>query len=93
MRILGEIPHPSYKISVFKQDQRLILKVEDRLNEQIFKFRMIDGLESFEDMGLMVDEAFLEDCARRFHEMDKSVVELMGRHATDSAEEGDLVIV
>ena len=49
MRIIGEIPHDFLKITVFKMNEKLSIKFEHDLLEQIIKFRegsAVNDLES-----------------------------------------------
>ena len=38
MRIIGNIEHPFYKISVFKSGEKTIIQIEDGQFEQLYKF-------------------------------------------------------
>ena len=60
MRIVGEIPHPIMKITVFKNDGKFSIKFESGLIEQIYKFRDDERLQSFEDIQKIVNEDFIE---------------------------------
>ena len=60
MRIVGEIPHPELKITIFKNDGLFSVKCESGLIEQIFKFRDDEHLQSPEDLKKMFDAAFIE---------------------------------
>ncbi|HOY13155.1 MAG TPA: hypothetical protein PLY70_08445 [Saprospiraceae bacterium] len=66
MRVIGEIDKAGYKITVFKHEEKISIKLEKDLLEQTYKFRsgsLVDGLESakqFVDILLAkeVDESF-----------------------------------
>ena len=60
MRILGYIEHPVLKITVFQMDNKLSVKLENNLYEQIYKFRQSEDLNNFEDIRKLVDEKFVE---------------------------------
>lgn len=60
MRIVGEIPHPVIKITVFKNDGKFSIKCESGLVEQIYKFRDDERLQSFEDIQKIIDDAFIK---------------------------------
>ena len=79
MRIIGDIPHPNFKISVFKMDNRLSVKFESGLNEQTFKFRTNDGLQNFEDMKRLVDEDLLAEVSANFERMEQAKNAVMQR--------------
>ncbi len=72
MRIAGTIDHPILKITVMEMNNRYVLKVEFNLLEQTYKFNEDDQLRSFEDIQKMVDEGFLQECIKRFGEMNKT---------------------
>ena len=80
MRIAGEIPHPILKITVLQMNNRYVLKLEANLLEQTYKFNEDDHLRTFEDVKKMVDEEFLNECIKRFSEMNKSRGESYNRN-------------
>ncbi len=70
MRIIGEIPHPDCKISIFYMNQKYILKFERGNFEQSFKISEFDFLiKSIEDIKTIVDIIFIEKVNKRFQEM------------------------
>jgi hypothetical protein len=60
MRIIGEINHPTLKITVFKNEGKCSVKFEAGLLEQIYKFRDDERLQTFEDIQKIVDESFIQ---------------------------------
>jgi hypothetical protein len=72
MRIIGSIDHPDWKITVFKMDDRLSVKLETGLNEQTYKFREGPQLETFEDVRKLVDATFLARAEAMFEQMEKN---------------------
>ena len=71
MRIIGEIPHSSLKITVFEMGNRLSVKFEFGLMEQTYKFRKGDGLQTFNDVHKMLDKEFVDRVAEQFSQMEK----------------------
>lgn len=69
MRILGYIDHPYLKITVFKMDTRLSVKLEDAFFEQTYKFRQEDRLSRFEDVKRLIDKPFIEGVLDHFKQM------------------------
>lgn len=69
MRVIGQIPHATYKISVFFSNNRHTIKIEDGLLEQSYAFR--DGSEvcSLEDALAYVDAQFLKSIEAIFSQM------------------------
>lgn len=80
MRIIGEIEHPSLKITLFKMDNRLSVKFESGFYEQTYKFRTGDGLETAEDLRKIVDEGFIQAVDEQFVELHRLKMEAMARH-------------
>lgn len=69
MRILGELPQPGFKISVFKTDSRILLKIEDTFLEQTYKFRETEGLANLSDVQKLLTEDFLAAIRATFDQM------------------------
>jgi len=78
MRVVGEIPHPLCKITVFAWNNRYLIKLEQGLLEQTFKVNEYD-VTSEAEVYRIVDEAFLEAALQRFASMGKSLREAMQR--------------
>jgi hypothetical protein len=72
MRIVGEIPHDVFKITLFSWNNRYLIKLESGLLEQTYKINQYD-LTSENDLYKIVDQAFLDDALYRFSEMEKSL--------------------
>lgn len=72
MRIIGEIAHPTLKITAFKHDGKLSVKFEVGLMEQLFKFRESEQLKEFPDLERLVDAKFIEDVLAHFKLMHQS---------------------
>jgi hypothetical protein len=74
MRVVGEIPHPECKITIFHWNNRYLLKLESGLLEQTFKIEEYD-LTSDEDLKKIANERFIKKALDRFHEMALSLRE------------------
>lgn len=79
MRVVGEIPHPECKITIFAWNNRYLIKLEQGLLEQTFKVNEYDVAGEAE-LYRIVDEAFLEEAMQRFAGMSESL-----RQATQRA--------
>lgn len=79
MRIIGTIPHPIVKISVFKMDERFAVKLEMGMLEQTYKFRATDELNSIEDIDKIMDEQFIDLCITRFKNMSEDISAAVSR--------------
>jgi uncharacterized protein YprB with RNaseH-like and TPR domain len=77
MRVVGEIPHPQCKITIFSWNNRYLIKLESGLLEQTFKINEYD-IVSEADLFAIVTPAFIEDAMNQFKAMEKSL-----RHALD----------
>lgn len=76
MRIVGEIPNPHCKITIFQWNNRYLIKLETGLLEQTFK---IDQFEIFDEKDLqkIVNGPFLKQALNRFSDMEKSLREAL----------------
>ncbi len=72
MRIIGQIPHPSLLINVFKSGNKYILKLEAGPFEQCYKFIESDTITGFEDIRVFVDEKFLTEVFSIFDKMNST---------------------
>mgnify|MGYP001397340388 FL=1 len=72
MRIVGRIEHPVIKITVMQMNNRYVLKLEANMLEQTYKFNEDDNLRTMADIEKLVDETFLNECLKRFSDMNKS---------------------
>lgn len=73
MRIVGNIPHPYVKITVFALNMRYSVKLEMGQVEQTYKIRHSDVIENLDDLSKLVDEQLIEDCIAHFSKMHKSM--------------------
>jgi hypothetical protein len=92
MRIIGDIPHPNLKITVFKMDNRLSVKFESGFNEQTFKFRTSSELQNFTDVERLVDAGFVENVEAAFTKMTAAKKEVMQRFYPRMREEFEEII-
>lgn len=69
MRVIGYIDTKGYKTTVFKNNNRFIIKFESDMFEQAFKFRESDKIANLNDITNLMDYAFLEEVEARFKEM------------------------
>jgi hypothetical protein len=92
MRIIGEIPHPRFKITVFKMEHRLTLKMENGLYEQAYRFTLSDNLSGFEDVEKLLDDTFLEEVEARFQAMRAGTESLMRRRFPKAVEWDEEII-
>lgn len=76
MRIIGEIPHPDCKITLFSWNNRFLIKLEQGPLEQTFKVDQFD-LSSENDLTKIVNEQFIQEAVARFESMERSIRKAM----------------
>ena len=76
MRVIGEIPHPDCKITIFHWNNRYLIKLEQGPLEQTFKIQEFD-LTSEDDIKSIVSEAFIQAALQRFESMAQALNEAM----------------
>lgn len=72
MRIIGNIDHPTLKITAFQHDGKLSAKFEVGLMEQTFKFRENDQLCNFGHLQKLIDATFIGEVLKVFQQMHKA---------------------
>lgn len=76
MRIIGEIPHPDLKITLFHWNNKYLIKLETPLLEQTFKVPDYD-VTTERDILKMVNDQFIGKALERFEEMSQSLHEAL----------------
>jgi len=71
MRIIAELPHPDFKISILNMNNKFIVKIEQGSLEQTYKIAEADVVDGVNGVFELLDEAFLKTVATRFTEMRK----------------------
>ncbi len=69
MRVLSEIPHHTFKITVFGMNAKYVIKIEWGPLEQTFKIAELDLTAGLADVERMLTDDFLKSCMIRFHAM------------------------
>jgi len=70
MRVIAEVPHPIYRITIFYMNQKYILKIESGNFEQNYKISEFDySINSEKEIVKMVQDNFLKDVATIFELM------------------------
>ena len=72
MRVIGEIPHPDCKITLFSWNNRYLIKMEYGLLEQTFKINQFD-LASEAELSTIVNNTFIKESMSRFESMEQSL--------------------
>lgn len=77
MRVIGELPHPEFKITLFQWNNRYLIKIERGLLEQTFKIDQFDIEEK--NLYALLDQVFLKQVSARFSDMTSSLQEALQR--------------
>ena len=80
MRIIAELPHPEFKISILNMNQKFIIKIEKGSIEQSYKIPEMDLTDGVNSVFEILDEAFLKTVSLRFEEMKKDFKETYFRY-------------
>ena len=80
MRIIAELPHPEFKISILNMNDKYIVKIEQGSQEQTYKIAGIDLLDGVNSIFELLDEAFLKTVSARFTEMRKDWADAFRRY-------------
>ncbi|MEZ5004229.1 MAG: hypothetical protein R2730_14455 [Chitinophagales bacterium] len=71
MRIIGSIPHPVLKITVFQLNMKFAVKFEAGMMEQTYKIRESDSINKLSDIDVLIDDQFKDQVLEQFKEMAK----------------------
>jgi hypothetical protein len=74
MRVVGEIPHPECKITIFHWNNRYLIKIEAGPFEQTFKVNDYD-ITSESDLNKILSQEFISQAIARFSDMSRSLAE------------------
>lgn len=80
MRIIAELPHPEFKISILNMNDKFIIKIEQGSLEQTYKIPDMDLTEGVNSVFELLDELFLKTVSARFIEMRKDFKESYFRY-------------
>jgi len=93
MRIVGNIPHPTLKITLFLHDSKYSAKFESGLYELTYKFRSGDEIDSVEAIKAIVDAQFIAEVMATLPRMHQQKLGGIGRWlASKEDEEFDDII-
>ena len=69
MQIVGEVPHPECKITLFKWNNRYLVKLEKGLFEQTYKVSQFNVADD-EELRQVVNSDFINGAIRQFEVME-----------------------
>ncbi len=79
MRIIGEIQHPTLKITIFKMGERTSVKFENERYEQTYKLGTDERWAGLETIRQWVDADFLEKVLQTFQQMHQAQMGAISR--------------
>lgn len=71
MRVVAELPHPDFKVTIMSMNQKFIIKLEKSVYEQIYKVPEMDLTDGVNSVFELLDEEFLKKAGERFKEMNR----------------------
>ncbi len=80
MRVIAELPHPEFKITIFSMNQKFIVKIEKGILEQSYKLAEMDLTDGINSVFEILDEEFLKGVTARFMDMGKDFKEAYYRY-------------
>ncbi len=89
MRILGEFPHPKYKISILHHNSKYTVQVESGSLSQSYILREGEGIQTVDDVKKRINPSFIQSLDRIFLNMSDELLNLL-KDVSDS-DELDLV--
>ena len=91
MRIVGDIPHSSMKITIFKMDEKLSVKFENSAYEQIYKFKSgeVSGLD---ELKTLINEEFMADVLSNFDFLHQTKIKHIRRIPSGFEDEFEKII-
>lgn len=79
MRVVSEIPHLEFKITIYSWNGKYIIKLEKGMYEQTYKISEMDISNDEEAKKIVKDEEFMKTVLARFKEMNASLNQALNR--------------
>lgn len=79
MRIVGDIPHPILKITIFLHDSKYSVKFESGLYELTYKFRSGEDIDSAAAIKSIVDDQFIAEVTATLPKLHQQKLDGIGR--------------
>jgi hypothetical protein len=81
MKVAAEMSLPEGKVSIFRMNNKFILKIENQHLEQTYKISEMDfDLTSIEEVEKLLDAPFLQSLLENFQKMNLGLHETLTRH-------------
>ena len=91
MRIIGEIPHAVYKITVLKMNEKVTIQIEDRLVSQSFVFRDGSGIKDLASAEQLLTFDFMQKVTTRFQSMNADYIEALEKISDATLDDFDII--
>lgn len=78
MRVIGEMPHPECKITIFHWNNRYLIKLEQGLLEQTYKVQEYD-VASEEEIRSLITPEFINAALQQFGTMQQTLQAALGK--------------
>ncbi len=91
MRVIGEIKHPKYKITVLKMNEKVTLQIEDRLVTQSYVFRDGSGVSDLPSAELVLTPDFMDGIDARFSQMNADYIKALEKINIDPEDDFDII--
>jgi hypothetical protein len=75
MKVIANIPHHDFGISIFAWNQKFLIKFEKNNLEQTYKISELDITGEDDIQAMLHDEVFLNKIAQRFQQMEQDLYE------------------
>lgn len=92
MRIVGYVENTPFKITVFQDNGRISIKIENGMYEQVYKFRDGSGVDNLAQAQAFVDAEFIESASQNFTFMHQAAIKGLDRLKGEEEEEFDEII-
>jgi len=79
MRILGDIPHPRYKITILEMSSKITIQIEDGMLSQSYRFRDGAAVTNVASAIEFCDEIFLHKIDSVFTQMQGNMIQASER--------------
>ncbi len=91
MRIIGEIPHAVYKITVLKMNEKITIQIEDRLVSQSFVFRDGSGIRDLATAEQLLTFDFMQKVSIRFKSMNQDYITALEKINEEQLDDFDII--
>ena len=92
MRILAEKQINQYKVTVFDMNNRISIKIEDKLLEQTYKFREGSGVDNAPGAFAFLNDSFMQSVDASFNAMEQARMDGLLKIQEDEGEVFDEII-